>query len=126
MFGVIGATSPQVRQGDAAIQAMQLSLMAQLQADRNKRTLEASEEVSPVIWTTAIVTGFLVILMSFFLYPDRDWPHVVMSSMLAVMVFMLIYVVYIFSRPFSGLAPLRADAFEHSLAVYDSVDKAMG
>jgi hypothetical protein len=124
MFGVFGAAPPQVRQSESAIQTMQLSLLAQLQADRNKRMLEAQEELSPVIWTTAIATGFLVVLMSFFLYPDRDWPHVVMSSMLAVMVFMLIYVVYIFSRPFSGLAPLGADTFEYSLQVYDSVDKA--
>jgi hypothetical protein len=38
---------------------------------------------------------------------------------------MLIFVVYIFGKPFSGLAPLRPDAFEHSLQVYDSVDKAI-
>jgi hypothetical protein len=125
MIGVFGTMSADTRQRDAAIDQMQLSLISQLQADRNRRTLEAQESLSPVIWATAIICGFLVIVMSFFLYPDRDWPHAMMSSMLAVMVFMLIYVVYIFGKPFSGLAPLGPHAFEHSLEVYASVDKVL-
>jgi hypothetical protein len=122
MFGVFGAIPPDVRQSDSAVDSMQLTLLSQIQADRNKRTLQAQESLSPVIWAAALANGLLVIVMSFFLYPDRDWPHGVMSSMLAIMVFMLIYVVYIFGKPFSGLAPLGAEAFTHSLEVYDSVD----
>jgi hypothetical protein len=125
MFRLFGAMSPSTRQADAAIDQMQLGLIAQIQADRNKRTLQSGESVSPVIWAVALANGLLVIVMSFFLYPDRDWPHVVMSAMLAAMVAMLIYVVFIFSQPFRGLLPLPPDAFAHSLQVYDSVDRAV-
>jgi Protein of unknown function (DUF4239) len=123
MFEVFGAMPPQARQGDAVIDAGQLSIIDQIQDDRNKRTLEASESISPVIWAAAIVNGLLVVLMSFFLYPDQDWPHVVMSGMLTAMIVMLLYVIFTFERPFRGAAPLEPRAFVHSLEVYDTVDR---
>jgi hypothetical protein len=115
----------EARQRDATIDELALGLIAQIQADRNKRTLQAQEAISPVIWAVAIVNGLVVVIMSFFLYPDRDWPHVVMSSLLAAMIAMFIYVVSIFEQPFRGVLPLQSDAFVHSFDVYDSVDRAM-
>ena len=126
MFSLFATIPPAVRQSDAAIDQVALGLIARIQDDRNKRTLQAQETMSPVIWVVAIVNGLLVIIMSFFLYPDRDWPHVVMSSMLAAMIAMFIYVVYIFEQPFRSVLPLQPDAFVHSLNVYDSVDRAIG
>jgi len=123
MFQVFAAHPLAAQPRDVAIEQMQLSLIAQVQADRNKRTLQAQETISSVIWLTAIVNGVLVVVMSFFLYPDRDWPHLVMSSMLAVMISMFLYVIYIFGQPFRGPVPLGPDAFAHSLEVYDSVDR---
>ncbi len=123
MIRLFGAIPAETRQADAAIDQLQLSLIAQIQADRNRRTLQAQESVSPVIWAVALANGLLVIIMSFFLYPDRDWPHVIMSAMLAAMVAMLIYVVFIFEQPFRGLLSLPPDAFTHSIQVYDSVDR---
>jgi hypothetical protein len=123
MIRLFGAIPAETRQTDAAIDQLELGLIAQIQADRNRRSLEAEENVSPVIWAVALANGLLVIVMSFFLYPDRDWPHVVMSTMLAAMVAMLIYVVFLFQQPFRGLLPLPPDAFAHSLQVYDSVDR---
>jgi hypothetical protein len=123
MFRVFGAIPPATRQSDAVIDQLQLNLIAQIQADRNKRTLQSREGVSEVIWAVAIANGLIVIVMSFFLYPDRDWPHVVMSGMLAAMIAMLICVIFVFEQPFRGLLPMQPDAFAHSLEVYDSVDR---
>jgi hypothetical protein len=123
MFRLFAALPAEVRRNDVAIQQLQLGLLAQIQADRNKRTLHAQEDVSPVIWVVAIAEGLLVILMSFFLYLDRDWPHLVMSTMLATMIAMLIYVMVVFAQPFRGLLPLQPDPFVHSMEVYDSVDR---
>jgi ABC-type multidrug transport system fused ATPase/permease subunit len=107
MFRTFGAIRAATRQADAAIDQLQLNLIAQVQADRNRRTLQAQEFVSPVIWAVALANGLLVIIMSFFLYPDRDWPHVIMSAMLAAMVAMLIYVVSSFSSRSAGCCPCR-------------------
>lgn len=125
MYRLFGSLSPETRRNDDAIIETQLAIISVIQADRNRRTLQAEESVSPVIWAVAVANGLIVIVMSFFLYPDRDWPHVVMCSMLAAMIAMLLYVIYIFEKPFGGLLPLKADAFEHSMQVYDSVDRAM-
>jgi hypothetical protein len=124
MLQVFGAVPAVIRPIDPTIDRTQLDLITQLQADRNKRTLSAQEAVSPMIWAIAIVNGVLVIVMSFFLFPGRDWPHVVMSTMLAAMVAMMIFVIYVFEQPFRGLLPLGSEAFAHSLEVYDSVDRS--
>jgi hypothetical protein len=125
MFQTFAAIPPQTRATDSAIDQLQLGLIAQVHADRNQRTLQAQELVSPVIWAVAIANGLVVIIMSFFLYPDRDWPHVVMSTMLSAMIAMLVYVIFILEQPFRGELPLQPDAFVHSLEVYNSVDRTL-
>jgi hypothetical protein len=121
VFGAMGAA----RQGDQAIEQMQLNLIAQVISDRTKRRLLAKHAIEPVIWWVAVLSGALVIVMSFFLYPDRDWPHVVMSGMLAAIIFMLTYVMALFDRPFGGMMPLAPDAFADALKVYDAVDQSL-
>jgi hypothetical protein len=125
MFGLFGTMPPETREGEAAVDQLALNLISRIHDDRNKRTLQAQEAISPVIWTVALANGLVVIVMSFFLYPDRDWPHVVMSGMLAAMLAMFVYVVYVFGQPFRSVLPLQPDAFVHSLDVYKSVDQAI-
>jgi hypothetical protein len=123
MFKVFSGEPPDLRRENQAIDTVQLGIIAQLQADRNKRTLQAEESISPVIWLAAVINGFIVVSMSFLLYADRNWPHIVMSGALAAMIAALLCVVFILERPFGGLMPLQPDAFAHSLQVYDSVDR---
>jgi hypothetical protein len=123
MFRVFGGVPAELRRDNIAVEELQLNLLAQIQADRNKRTLQAQEFLSPMIWVVALAEGVIVIVMSFFLYPDRDWPHVCMSTMLAAMIAMLVFVMFIFAQPFRGLLPLQPEPFAHSLNVYDSVDR---
>jgi hypothetical protein len=123
MFRVFGAMPLQARQSDAVIDRAELDVIDRIQSDRNRRTLQAEQRLSPLMWWTALINGALVILMSFFLYPDRDWPHVVMSGLLSAMVLMLLLVVWIFAKPFGGPLPLGPEAFAHSLLVYDWVDR---
>ena len=83
----------------------------------------ADESISPVIWMVAIANGVIVLLMSFLLYPDRHWPHVLMSAMLSAMIAMLVCVLFVFESPFAGMTALSSAPFRHSLEVYDSVDR---
>ncbi|HSZ50470.1 MAG TPA: hypothetical protein VK801_02770 [Caulobacteraceae bacterium] len=124
MFRLFSTLPSQVRQADADVDGMELSLIAQIQADRNKRTLQAEEYLSPLIWATALVNGLLVLIISFLLEADRVWIHVGLSGLLAVMIATLLSVIFILDRPFGGLMPLQPDAFVHSLAIYDSVDRS--
>jgi hypothetical protein len=125
MLAVYGAMGTAARERDQAIDQMQLGLIAQIISDRTKRRLLAQNTIPPVIWWVSLMCATLVIFMSFFLYLDRDWPHVLISGMLAAMIFMLVYVMYLFDRPFGGMMPLAPDAFVDSLKVYDSVDQTL-
>jgi hypothetical protein len=122
LFGTIPAPARQI---ESSIDSAELGVIDQILADRNRRTLEARSVIPPMIWSVVIFNGVLVVVMSFFLYPDRLWPHLVMSSVLAIMVSTFICVVFIFERPFGGLLPLHPDAFAHSAEVFDVVDRQL-
>jgi hypothetical protein len=91
-------------------------------AARNKRTLQAGEDVPWVLWLGLIGGAVIVISMSCFLYMDRLWPHVGGSVVLTLMIGMLLFVTVILAKPFQGALALKAEPFEHSMSVYKAVD----
>jgi hypothetical protein len=125
MFRMFGAEEPAVRVSDAAINQTILGLLTRVQTDRNLRTLQAGDSLSGTIWFTVMLGGSIVIIMSAFLYMDKAWPHVMMSSVLSTMIVMLLAVTYLTSRPFVGPLALEPAPFEHSLSVFKSVDKSL-
>ncbi len=99
-----------------------LSQFSLVTAARNKRTLQAGEEVPWVLWFGLIGGATIVVAMSCMLYMDIWWPHVVMSGVLALMIGMLLFITIILSKPFQGALALEPGPFEHSLSVYKAVD----
>ncbi|HXC54527.1 MAG TPA: hypothetical protein VNU97_04480 [Rhizomicrobium sp.] len=91
-------------------------------AARNKRTLQASEEVPWVLWFGLIGGATIVVAMSCILYMDTWWPHMLMSGVLTLMIGMLLFITVILAKPFVGALALEAGPFEHSLSVYKAVD----
>jgi hypothetical protein len=123
MYRLFGTLEPAVRQSDVAIDRAVLDLIAQVQADRNKRTLQASESLPPIMWLAAIGSGVVVIVMTFLLYMERVWPQIAMVSVMASMIALLLCITFVLSSPFTGPMALTPEPFEHALTVYDSVDK---
>ena len=122
MFRLFRRIPPDIRRLDAAVDQAALALLTRVQDDRNKRTLQASESLAPIMWIVSIGSGALVVLMTCLLYMERLWPHVLMSSLMAGVICALLCITFVLSRPFNGPLALQPDAFEHSLGVYDSVD----
>ena len=87
------------------------------------RTLQAGESLPSIMWLASIGSGVLVLLLSFFLYMDRAWPQMVAVGVMAALFAMLLLITFVLSRPFVGPMALQPDAFEHSLTVFDAVDK---
>jgi hypothetical protein len=112
-----------VRQSDAVIDQTALQLVSQVQTDRNRRTLEAGESLSPIMWIASMGGGVLVLALCLLLYMERAWPQMVATSIMAGLFAMLLAVTFVLSRPFVGPMAIQPDAFEHSMTVYDSVDK---
>jgi hypothetical protein len=123
MYRLFGHIPPNVRQSDSAIDQAALQLIAQIQTDRNRRTLQAGESLPSIMWLASIGSGVLVLLLSFFLYMDRAWPHAMAVGVMAAMFALLLLITFVLSRPFVGPMALQPEAFEHSLSVYDTVDK---
>jgi hypothetical protein len=123
MYRLFGGLSPGVRQSDLAIDQAALQLIGQIQTDRNKRTLQAGESLPAIMWLGSIGSGVLVLLLSFCLYMDRAWPQTLVVSVMGTMIAMLLCITFVLSRPFVGPMALQPEGFEHSLVVYDTVDK---
>jgi hypothetical protein len=123
MYRMFSHIDPAVRVADTAVEQNALTLITTIQADRNKRTLQAGESLPGIMWVASIGSGVLVLFLSFFLYRERTWPQVFASSVMATMVALLLSITFVLSRPFVGGMALQPEAFEHSMGVYDSVDK---
>ena len=122
MYRMFGALPPAVRQSDVLIDQVALQLVSQVQTDRNRRTLQAGESLSAIIWTASIGGGVLVLVLSLLLYTPKAWLQVVATGVMTGLFAMLLAVTFVLSRPFEGPMALQPDSFEHSLGVYDSVD----
>jgi hypothetical protein len=92
-------------------------------ADRNRRLLEASDTIPWVMWLGAIGGGAIVMTMSFFIYMERAWPHMLMASLAASLIGLLLFIMIVLSRPFTGPLALGPEHFEQALAVMDDVDR---
>jgi hypothetical protein len=107
---------------DSSINREFLQQFSAVTAARNKRTLQASESVPWILWLGLVGGATIVVGMSWMLYMDTWWPHVVMSGVLALMIGMLLFITVILAKPFQGALALEDGPFEHSLSVYKAVD----
>jgi hypothetical protein len=112
---------PSVANSSVAVEFLQT--MRTVAADRNRRTLQAGEELPMVLWVVLVLGGGIVVGMSFLLYMDSAWPHALISILMAALIGTLLLITMLLNRPFAGPLAITADSFEHSLSVFDSVDK---
>lgn len=99
-----------------------LSQFSVVTAARNKRTLQAGEEIPWVLWLGLVGGAVIVVALSCLLYMDTWWPQVLVSAVLALMIGMLLFITVILAKPFQGALALEPGPFEHSLSVYKAVD----
>ncbi len=113
---VFGTLSPATKVREI-IDAQFLSTFSELLVDRNKRLMQATESLSWIMWLGAIGGGVIVVGMSFILYMDTWWPHMIMSGVLTLMIGMLLFITFILAKPFQGALALEPGPFEHSISV---------
>jgi Protein of unknown function (DUF4239) len=105
------------------IAAQFLQTFSQVITDRNKRVLEAGESLSWIMWLGSAGGAIITVAMSFFLFMDRPWPHVVMTSVLAALIGILLFMMAMLSRPFVGPLAIEPASFEGSLSAFDDIDR---
>ncbi len=92
-------------------------------ADRNRRTLQANEQLPGILWAGLLIGATIVLAMTFLLYMEKFWLHFLMSGLSAILIVTLLLITFLLNQPFKGPLALDADSFEHSLGVFNSVDK---
>jgi Protein of unknown function (DUF4239) len=111
------------RVADSPIGVEFLQTLRTVAADRNRRTLEASEGLPVVLWIGLLIGGLIVVGMTFALHTAQTWPHVLFAVLIATLIGTLLFITLVLHRPFEGPLALSPDSFEHTLSVFESVDR---
>jgi hypothetical protein len=115
--------TPPQKAADAQVDTEFLRTKSLIVADRNRRLLEAGDSIPWVMWLGAIGGGAIVMVMSFFIYMEQAWPHMLMASLAASLIGLLLFIMVVLSRPFAGPLALGPEHFEQALATMDDVDR---
>ena len=96
------ATNPAANLRDAAVFAETLSRLDALTEARRTRMLLASGVVPPVIWSVLFAGAFVTLGFTFFFGVRSAGSQVIMTGMLATLIFMALFVTIEIDHPFTG------------------------
>jgi len=120
---VFARIDPRIKLADQQVDTEFLRTKSKIVADRNTRLLDASDTVPWVMWLGAVGGGIIVTVMSFFIYMERPWPHVIMASLMGSLIGLLLFIMTVLSRPFTGALKLGPEHFQFAVQVLDDVDR---
>jgi len=76
-----------------------------------------------LLWTGLIFGGVVLVALTGFMRLDNRLGHVVLSSAVAILLGLLLYIIYWLDHPFGTAIGVTPEPFRHSLEVFDVVDR---
>lgn len=86
---------------------------------RRARINMAVHGVAPAEWVTLIVGGVITVIFTFFFGLENLRLQIVMTSMVAILISLNIYLVLLFGYPFAGDLHISTDAFKIDQGIFD-------
>jgi Protein of unknown function (DUF4239) len=122
MYRVLGQQAQ--NNASSAIDGEFLSQVNELSSQRNVRMLDARPRIPGLLWCALLFGAVMVIgLLGFSKLPSRR-GHLLLSSAVAILLGLLLYVVFWLDHPFGQQAGVTAAPFGHAVEVFDSIDQA--
>jgi hypothetical protein len=121
MYRQIGQQAAQV--ASSSISSHFLDELGTVASDRTKRTLQSGEQLPWVLWLGLILGGIVVVVMTAFLYMENPRPHAALSSVLAAMIGVMLFITLVLDHPFQGKLGISQEPFEHAVTIYTALDQ---
>jgi hypothetical protein len=121
MYRVLGS-----EQGSAASSPISQEFLGQLTvlaSDRNQRILDARPRIPGLLWAGLLFGGVVLVGLSGFMLLESTRAHLILSSAVAVLLGLLLFVVFWLDHPFGNQLGITSAPFEHALSVFDAVDR---
>lgn len=119
MYRVVGSAQSSI--GSSAIGGEFLGQLTVLASDRNTRFLDAEPRIPPLLWCSLIFGAVVLITLTGFLRLHSNRGHMVLSSAVAVLLGLLLYLVFVLDHPFGELG-VTSKPFRHAATVFDVID----
>ncbi len=98
----------------------QLTVLA---SQRNARVLDAEPRIPWLLWCGLIFGGLVLIGLMGFMRLESNRGHAVLSSAVAVLLGLLLFIVFCQDHPFGTETGVTSAPYKHSLEVFDAVDE---
>jgi hypothetical protein len=119
MYRTVGSQQPDA--ASSAINQDFLGRLTVLASERSTRILDAKPRIPPLLWSSLIFGGLVLIALTGFLRLTSNRGHMVLTSAVAVLLGLLLYLVFVLDHPFGPLG-VTSQPFAHAVNVFDEVD----
>jgi hypothetical protein len=119
MYRVVGNEQSNV--ASSAIGHEFLSQLTVLASDRNTRILDAEPRIPPLLWCSLLFGALVLITLTGFVRLRNTPVHMILSSAVAVLFGLLLYLIFVLDHPFGELG-VTSKPFGQAESVFDAID----
>jgi hypothetical protein len=119
MYRIVGS-----EQTNTAVSQINQDFLGQLDnlvSDRSTRILDARSRIPPLLWSSLIFGGFVLIALTGLLRLTDNRGHMILVSAVAVLLALLLYLVFVLDHRFGPLGATPSP-FAYAVTVFDAVD----